>query len=62
MKGKIFFFIFVRGFKGKKERIFYPPFHCSFIKRTQLKSDFLIYKNKMFVMINVFSFNQIFII
>jgi photosystem II PsbK protein len=51
MKGKIFDL----GEFEEKEGFFYPPFSFSFIKRTQPKSNFLIYKNEMFVMLNIFS-------
>lgn len=51
MKGKIFYL----GEFEEKEGFFDPPFHFSFIKRTQPKSNFIIYKNEMFVMLNIFS-------
>lgn len=51
MKGKIFDL----GEFEEKEVFFDPPFYFSFIKRTQPKSNFLIYKNEMFVMLNIFS-------
>lgn len=45
----------------RKGRIFLPAFFLqfSFIKITQSKSNFLIYKNEMFVMLNIFSFISI---
>ena len=51
MKGKIFDL----GEFEEKKGFFDPLFRFSLIKRTQPKSNFLIYKNEMFVMLNIFS-------
>lgn len=51
MKGKIFDL----GEFEEKEGFFDPPSRFSLRKRTQPKSNFLIYKNEMFVMLNIFN-------